>query len=214
MLTSARSSVSAGMSGSLPASSRCMSGWFESSAIISSDGTGSTPRTSGSTVVASDGSGSRSSGSTACSVSNRRAGSACSSASGSFSTERRLPSKAYGWSYGWGHTWSCENESSSTWGNSSTGSPSGEAPFSTRGITKARVRVAFSMSINCREVRREQASAAGFSRPGMYHNVRLYSSRNWDHCACPGVSGRGHVLRYQRLSWSVCTCTCCGPRSR
>ena len=70
MLTSGRSSVSAGVSGSLPASSRFMSGWCESSATISSDGTGSSPRSSGSTLVASDGSGSRSSGLTAGSVSN------------------------------------------------------------------------------------------------------------------------------------------------
>ena len=200
MLTWGRSSVSAGMSGSLPASSRCMSGWCESSAMISSDGTGSSPRSSGSTVVASDGSGSRSPGSTAGSVSNWRAGFACSSASGSFPTERPLRSETYRWSYGSGHTSSCENESSSTCRNSSTGSPSGEAQFSTRGNTKPRVRVAFLMSINCCEVRREQASAAGFSRPGMYHNVRLYSSRICDHHACRGVSGRGHVLRYRKLS--------------
>ena len=193
MLTLGRSLVLAGMSGSLPASSRCTSGWCESSARISSDGTGF--RSSGSTVVAFDGSGSRFSGSTAGSVSNRRAGSACSSASGSFHTERPLRSETYRWSYGWGHTSSCENESSSTCRNSSTGSPSGEAQFSTKGITKARVRVAFSMYINCREVRREQASAAGFSRPGTWHNVRLYSLRNWDQRACRGVSGRGHILR-------------------
>ena len=193
MLTSRRSSVSAGMSGSLPASSRCISGWCESSASFWSDGTGS--RSSGSTVVAFDGSGSRSSCSTAGWVSNRRAGSACSSASGSFPTERPLRSETYRWSYGWGHTSSCENESSSTCRNSSTGSPSGEAQFWTKGITKARVRVAFSMSINCREVRREHASAAGFSRPGTYHSVWLYSSRNCDQRACRGVSGQGHVLR-------------------
>ena len=60
MLTSGRSSVSAGMSGSLPASSTFTSGWCEYSARISSDGTGS--RSSGSTAVAFDGSGSRSSG--------------------------------------------------------------------------------------------------------------------------------------------------------
>ena len=212
MLTSGRSSVSAGMSGSLPASSRCMSGWCESSARISSDGTSS--MSSGSTVVAFDGSGSRSSCSTAGSVSDWRAGSACLSASGAFPTARRLRSETYRWWYGWGHTSSVENESSSACRNSSTGSPSGEAQFSTRGITKGGVRVAFSMSINCCDVRREQASAARFSRPCTYHNVRLYYSRNWDHRACRGVSGRGHVLRYRRLSWSVCTCTCCGPRSR
>ena len=214
MLTLGKSSVSAGMSGSLPASSTCMSGWCESSDMISSDGTGLSPRSSGSTVVASDGSGSRSSGSTAGSVSNWRAGSACASASGSFPTEHPLRSETYRWSYGWGNTSSCQNESSSTCRNSSTGSRSGEAQFSTRGIMKARVRVAFSMSINCCEVRREQMSAAGFLRPGTYHNVRLYSSRNWDHRACRGVSRRGHVLRYRRLWSSVCTCTCCGPRSR
>ena len=127
MLTSGTLSVSAGMFGSLPASSRCRSGWCECSAMISSDGTGSSSRSSGSTVVASDGSGSRSSCSTAGSVSNWRAGSACSSASGSFPTERPLRSKTYRWSYGWGHTSSCENESSSTCGKSSTGSPSREA---------------------------------------------------------------------------------------
>ena len=55
MLTSGRSSVLAGVSGSLPASSRCMSGWCESSAMISFDGAGSSPRSSGSTVVAFDG---------------------------------------------------------------------------------------------------------------------------------------------------------------
>ena len=75
------------------------------------------------------------------------------------------------------------------------GSPSGEIQFSTKGTTEARERVAFWMSIHCRNVRREQASAAGVSRPGTYHNVRLYSSRNWDQRACPGVSGGGHVLR-------------------
>ena len=165
MLTSGRSSVSAGVSGSLPASSRCMSGWCISSAMISSHGTGSSPRSSGSTVVTSDGSGSRSSSSTAGSVSNWRAGSACSSASGSFPTKRPLRRKTYRWSYGWGHTSSCENQSSGTCRNSSTGFPSGEAQFSTRGIMKARVRVASLMSINCCEVRREQAFAAGFSRP-------------------------------------------------
>ena len=161
MITSGRSSVSAGMSGSLPASSRCNAGWCESSAGISSGGTG--PRSSGSTAVSFDGSGSRSSGSTAGSVSNWRAGCACLSASGSFPTERPLRSETYRWSYGWGYTPSCENESSSTCMNSSTGSPSDEGQFSTKGITKARVRVAFSKSINCREVRREQAPAAGFS---------------------------------------------------
>ena len=193
MPTSGRSSVLAGMSGSLPASSRCTSGWCESSARISSDCTGS--RSSGSTVVAFDGSGSRSSGLTAGSVSNWWAGSACSSTSGSYPTGRPLRSETYRWSYCGGHTSSCENESSSTCRNSSTGSPSGQAQFSTKGFTKARVPVAFSMSINRREVRPEQASAAGFSRPGTYDNVRLYSSRNWDQRACPGVSGRGHVLR-------------------
>ena len=193
MPTSARSSVLAGISGSLPASSRCTSFCCESSARISSDGTGS--RSSGLTAVAFDGNGSRSSGSTAGSLSNWRAGSACSSASGSFTTERLLRSETYRWSYGWGHTSSCENESSSTCRNSSTGSPSGEAQFLIKGITKAYVRVAFLMSIACREVRREQASAAGFWRPGTYHNVRLYSLRNWDQRACRGVSGRVHIWR-------------------
>ena len=178
MLTSERSSVSAGNSGSLPASSRCTSGWCDYSARISSDGTGS--RSSGSTAVALEGSGSRSSGTTAGLLSNWRAGSACSSVSGSFPTERPLRIETYRWSYGWGNTSSCENESSGTCRNSWTGSPSGEAQFSTKPITKARVRVAFLMSINCREVRRKQASAAGISRPGTYDNVRLYSSRNWD----------------------------------
>ena len=206
--------MSIDVSGSLPASSRCMFGWCEFSAMISSDGAGSSLRSSGSAVVALDGRGSRSSGSRAGSVSNWRAGSASSSASSFFPTERPLRSETYRWSYGWGHTSSWENVSSSTCRNSSTGSPSGEDQSSTRGIAKARVRVAFSISINCRGVKREQASAAGFSRPGTYHNVRLYSSRNWDHRACRGVSGRGQVLRYRRLWWSVCTCTCCGPRSR
>ena len=199
MLTLGRSSPSEGMSGSLLASSRCTSGWCESSARISSDGSGS--RSSGSTAVAFDGSSSRSSGWTAVSVLNWSAGSACSSTSGSFPTEPPLRSETYRWSYGWGHTSSCENDCSSTCRNTSTGSPSGEAHFSTKGTTKARVRVAFSMSINCREVRRPHASAAGFSRPGTYHYVRLYSSRKWDQCACCGVSGRGHILRQRRLSW-------------
>ena len=178
MSMSGRSSVLLDVSGSLPASSRCTTGWCESSAGVSFDGSGS-----------------RSSGPTAGSVSNWRADSASSSTTGSFPTELPLRSDTYRWLYGWGHTSSCENESSSTCRNSSAGSPSGETQFSTNGTTKARVRVAFSMSIKCREVRREQASAAGFSSPGTYHNVRLYSSRNWDQRACPGVSGRGHVLR-------------------
>ena len=83
MLTSGTSSVSVDVSGSLPASSRCMSGWCEFSAVISSDGAGSSPRSSGSAVVALDGSGSRSSGPTAVS-SDWGAGSASSSASRSF----------------------------------------------------------------------------------------------------------------------------------
>ena len=206
MLTSGRSFVSARMSASLPASLRCTSDWCESSARISSDGTGS--RSSGSTVFAFDGSGSRFSGSTAGSVSNWRAASACSSASGSFTTERPLRSETYRWSYGWDHTSSCQNESSSTCRNSGTVSPYGEAQFSTKGITKACVRVAFSMSINCREVRREQAFAAGFSGPGTYHNGRLYSSRNWDQCACRGVSAYLEITKtfvvsvHVHLLWS------------
>ena len=90
MLTSGRSSVSIDVSGSLPASSRCMSGWCEFSAMISSDGAGSSPRSSGSAVVALDGSSSRSSGSTAGSVSDWGAGSASSSASRFLPTEPRF----------------------------------------------------------------------------------------------------------------------------
>ena len=90
---------------------------------------------------------------------------------------------------------------------------SGETQLLTQGTTKAPVRVAFLMSINCRKVRREKAPAAGFSSTGTYHNVSLCSSRNWDQRACHGVSGRGQVLGQRRLPWSVCTCTCSGPQS-
>ena len=198
MSASGRSSVSVDMSATpLPVSSRCAVGWCECSASASSDGIGSS-----------------SFGSTAGSVSNWRAGSASTSTSGSFTTDGPLWSDTYRWSYGWGHTSLCENDSSSTCRNSSPGSPSRETQFSTKGTTKARVRVAFSMSNNCLEVRREQGSAAGSSRPSTYHNVRFYSSRNWDQRACCGVGGRGQFLRQRRLLWSVCTCTCCGPRSR
>ena len=182
MSTSGRSSVSVNMSGiSLPALSRRAAASSESSVGASFVG------------IYSSCSDSSSFGSTPGSVSNWRAGSDLTSTSGSFPTERPLRSDTYRWSYGWGHASSSENESSSTCRNSSTGSPSGETKFSTKRTTKGRVRVAFSMSINCREVRQEQASAAGFSRPGTYHNVRLYYSRNWDQRACRGVSGRGHV---------------------
>ena len=179
MSLSRKSSVSVDRSGtSLPASSRRTVGWCASAASALSDGSGSSFF-----------------GSRAGSVSNWRAGSASPSTSGPFPTERPLQSETYRWWYGWGHTSSCENKPSSTCRNSWTGSSSGEAQFSTKGTTKARVRVAFSMSINCREVRREQASAAGFSRPGTYHNVRLYSLRNWEQRACRGVNGQGRVLR-------------------
>ena len=179
MSASGRSSVSVDLSAfSLPASSRCTAGSCEFSASASPFGNGSS-----------------SCGSTTGYVSNWSAGSASISTSGSSPTERSLRRDTYRWSYGWGHTSWCENESSSTCRNSATGSPSGETQFSTEGTLKARVRVAFSMSINCCDVRREQASAGGFSRPGTYHNVRLYSSRNWDQRACHGVSSRGHVLR-------------------
>ena len=95
MLTSGRSSVSVDVSGSLPASSRCMSGWCEFSAMISSDGAGSSPRSSGLAVVALDGSGSRSSGPTAVS-SVWGAGSASSSASRSFPRSVRFVVKRTG----------------------------------------------------------------------------------------------------------------------
>ena len=179
MFTLGRSSGSVDWSGiSLQASSRRAAGLSESSANASSVGNGS-----------------RSSGSTGGSVSNGGAGSALTSTSGSFPTERPLRRDTYRWSYGWGHTSSCETVSSSTFRNSSTGSLSGETESSTKRTRKGHARVAFSMSINCLDVRREQASAAGSSRPGTYHNVLLYFSSNWDQRACRGVSGRRHVLR-------------------
>ena len=173
MSTSGRSSGSVDWSGFwLQASLRPPAGSCESSVTTSSVGNGSSP-----------------SGSIAAAVSNWSAGSASASTPGSFPTEGLLGSDTYRWLYGWGHTSSCGNESSNTCRNSSTGSPSGETQFSTKGTTKGHVRVAFSMSINCPDVRQEQASAAGYSRPGIYHSVRLYSSRNRDQHACRGVSG-------------------------
>ena len=184
MSISGRSSVSVDMSGvSLPASLRRSALSCEYSALASFVGSDSSC------------SGSSSSGSTAGSVLNCRSGSESTSTSTFLPTERPLPSDTCTWLYGWGHTSSCQNESSSLCRNSSTGSPSSETQFSTKGTAKGRVRVAFSISIRSHEVRRGQASAAGFFRPGTYHIVRLYSSRNSDQRACRGVSGRGHVLR-------------------
>ena len=131
-----RSSVSVDMSGtSLPASSRCTWDWCEPSASASFDGSGSSFC-----------------GWTAGSVSNWRAGLASPSTSGPFPTECPLRSHTYRWLHGWGHTTSCENESWSTCRISSTGSPSSETQFWTKGIKRARVCMAFAMSINCREV--------------------------------------------------------------
>ena len=109
--------------------------------------------------------------SSTASGSNWGAGPASVTASKSFPTERPLQSDTYRWLYGCSHTSSCENASSSTCRTLSTDSPLGETQFSTKGTTKGHVCVAFWMSINCLDIRRKHASAAGFRRPGTYHNL-------------------------------------------
>ena len=154
--------------------------------------------------ASSIGSASSSSGSTAGSVLNWRAGSESASTSGFFPTERLLRSDTYRWWYGRGHTASCENESSSTRRNSSTGSSSGETQVSTKGTMKARDRVVFSMSINCCEVRRQQASAAGFSRPGTFLEQLGPACLSW--CqrsrACLEITKAFMVGVHMYLLWS------------
>ena len=127
-------------------------------------------------------------------VSNWGAVPASAPTSGCFPTERPLRSDTCRLLYGWSHTSSRENACSSSCRNSSTGSPSGETQFSTKGTTKGRLRVAFLMSIKCLDVTREHASAAGYSGPGTYQDVRLYSLRNCEQRACLAVNSRGHIL--------------------
>ena len=103
--------------------------------------------------------------------SNWCAGPASVTASKSFPTERPLQSDTYRRPYCCNHTSSCENASLSTRRTLSTDSPLGETQFSTKGTAEGHVCVAFWMSINCLDVRRKHASAAGFRRPGTYHNL-------------------------------------------